>query len=39
MALDGDEIDGDDELHMFGVPPSLWVTGVYIPRKARNDAF
>jgi len=28
MALEGDEIDGDDELDMFGIPPTLWVTGV-----------
>jgi len=28
MALDGDEVDDDDDRDMFCIPPSLWVNGV-----------
>ena len=27
-ALDGEKIDDEDELDMFCIPPTLWVTGV-----------
>ena len=28
MALDGDEVDDDDDRDMFCIPPTLWVNGV-----------
>ena len=36
MALDGDEVDDDDDRDMFCIPPSLWVNGVYIPQRRRG---
>ena len=27
MALDGDEVDDDDDRDMFCIPPTLWVNG------------
>ena len=28
MALDGEKIDDEDELEMFCIPLTLWVTGI-----------
>ena len=36
MALDGDEVDDDDDRDMFCIPPTLWVNGVYIPQRRRG---
>ena len=29
MALDGDEVDDDDDRDMICIPPSLWVNADY----------
>ena len=29
MALDGDEVDDDDDRDMFCIPPTLWVNADY----------
>ena len=35
MALDGGEVDDDDDRDMFCIPPTLWVIGVLRRRKPR----
>ena len=35
MALDGGEVDDDDDRDMFCIPPTLWAIGVLRRRKPR----
>ena len=33
MALDGDEVDDDDDRNMFCIPPTLWVNADYAEQR------